>query len=467
MSNRSQKRKVAGSEDMDENKCPNEQSLLSLEPTKAAHTSENVTAPKKMRSKSASSDAGTAAITATTSAKTSGIARYQKPAVKVIAETSLSSSSMVVSESFAQDKKRSITEKSTAERSITPSAGNNAVAVSFQASSSSSTIPSTPGSNGLQRGRSRKAARTPCVDKLKSIFESTITVTEQSVTAILAPVKEATKTTKAKYDFKETNKVLDAANKNLRDLVIKLIGQSKQVQEKCLGYESDNESRFAEAVLLSEKLSQTNGILMANEHKTKKELYAANERIAASEAVCNQLKADTEKVRDLESRMGDLVAKHASEQARCRSLEADITRKDKDLSDLKQTASEDLKNAKGQYEQHAEQLVTGYKDEIVSIRTELGRRQSDLERITNEKAESDRKSSELREEILKIQANLREMEGSAGRNEREVHRITTDYEEVKEQLAQKELDLRSSLNSMSEIQRQVTEERGASRNEIR
>lgn len=447
----SQKRKSEG----EENACPNT----------AAGEGHVESDAKKLRSKSASSE--------TSSAKTSGIARYQKPSSRAAAASEASAAS----ESAAT--KRSITEKSTAERFVTPSLGSSSSgggssmgAVSFLGSSSSSssslsTIPSTPGSNGLQRGRGRKAARTPCNDKIKTFFETTITVTEQSVTAVLAPVKEATKTTKAKYDFKETNKVLDAANKGLRDLVIKLIGQTKQVQEKCLGYENDSDSRHAEAVLKVQECIQSNAILKAAEHKTKKELCAANEKIAASEAVCSQLKVDAEKVRDLESRIGDLVAKHASEQSRCRSLEADMLRKEKDLAELKQTAAADLKSAKGQYEQHAEQLVTGYKDEIVSLRGELGRRQSDVERSSNEKAELDRKSSELREEIVKMQANLREAEGSASRNEKEVQRITNEFEQTREQLSQKELDLRSALNSMSEIQRQVTEERGTSRSEIR
>ena len=449
-------------------------------PNVKAATAPGRPADKKLCSKSVSSTGDE--VPASSSTKATGIARYQKPAIKT-------------TESIP-DKKRAASELSAAAPSESNAAAVAAAAAAASAAAVASApvtsfgtvlgfdvalkrvqgyissdvgagaMPSTPGSNGLLR-RSRKAAnRTPCADKLKSIFDSTITVSEDKITAILAPVRDASKTTKAKFDFKERCKVMETANKELRDTLVKLVGETKQVREKCLWYESDSESRLREASLQLQEVAQSNAIVKSSEHKLKKELIAANEKIAASEAVCNQLRSDTEKVRDLESRIGDLVAKLSAEQSSCRSQELVISRMEKDFADVKANAAEELRAAKGSYEQHAEQLVNGYKDEITSLRSELSRRQSDAERSSIEKAEIDKKASDLREEIVKIQASLRESEGLAQRQEMETARLTKDLEQTKELLTQKDADWRSTLNSLHEVQRQVAEERGSSRSEI-
>lgn len=439
---------------------------------------------KKPRSKSASAISTEDALSAVAAVKASGIARYQKPVARTLSSTVLANRG-----SDLNDKKRPSTgqlpppppmqqqqqqEEQGAEQSVhPPSMLGLDVALKrvqgFIGSSSDAAagaVPSTPGSNGLLRRGRKTANRTPCADKLKNMFDSTITITEEKITAILAPVRDASKTTKAKFDFKEKCKKLEVANKELRDTLVKLVGETKQVREKCLWYESDSEARLREAHLQLQEVVQSNSIIKAGEHKAKKELLAANEKIAALEAVCSTLRGDTEKVRDLESRIGELVAKLASEQSNCRSQEVNLARVEKEFADAKQSAAEDLKLAKGQYEQHAEQLVSGYKDEISTLRAEVGRRQAEAERISNEKAEVDRKTSELREDIVKVQAVLREAEGCNQRQELEVGRLGKELDQTKEQLAQKDADWRSTLNSLNEMQRQVAEERGSSRAEM-
>jgi len=447
---RSQKRKSSeGGEQDAENVSPN---LLPPAPAERP-------LDKRLCSKPVSSS-GTDDASGQSSVKSTGIARYQKPASTRVPTT--------VQQTVAERPAPPTMAESSGSTSGFGVLGLDVALKRVQGfiSSEPGGVPSTPGSNGLLR-RSRKTAnRTPCADKLKSMFDSTITITEEKIHAILAPVRDASKTTKAKFDFKEKSKVLETVNKELRDTLVKLVGETKQVREKCLWYESDSESRLREANLQLQEVAQSNAIIKSNEHKIKKELLAANEKIAVSEAVCNQLRADTDKVRDLESRIGDLVSKLSAEQSNCRSHENTISRMEKALTDTKQSAADDLKAAKGSYEQHAEQLVQGYKDEIASLRTEINRRQSEVERSSNEKAEVDRKASGLREEVVKLEAAVRESEGLVQRQELEMVRVSKELDQTKELLTQKDADWRSTLSSLHEVQRQVADERGTSRAEI-
>lgn len=452
-------KRKSGEGGADENLCPN-----------VAPKQERGPVDKKLCSKSVSSFASDEGSVASLSTKVTGIARYQKP-VRTSSTTARSATSDNSGRPATAPSSFSTDSSSSGAASVSGFGTVLGLDVALKRvqgyiSSDTGAVPSTPGSNGLLR-RSRKTTnRTPCADKLKNLFDSTITVNEEKISAILAPVRDASKTTKAKYDFKERCKVLESANKELRDTLVKLVGETKQVREKCLWYESDSESRLREASLQLQEMSQSNAIIKSNEHKIKKELLAANEKIAASEAVCNQLRVDTDKVRDLESRIGDLVAKLSAEQTNCRSHESTISRIERELVDNKKLAADDLKAAKGSYEQHAEQLVVGYKDEISSLRSEISRRQADIERTNTEKTDLDRKASELREEIVKIQACMMQSEGVAQRNEVELARVSKELEHTKELLVQKDADWRLTLNSLHEVQRQVAEERGTSRAEI-
>lgn len=409
---------------------------------------------KKARSLSAPLIIKADAPVATTAAKASGIARYKNPVRAESSKPAVEIAKKSIAPSICNPVGAKISTLDTLQsRAQGPHAAESNVAQNT----------ATPEGSTLRRKKTTTA--TPGPEKLTKIFDETITVSNDTISTILAQVKD--KDAKAKYDYKEKCKKLDVALKELRDTAIRLVAETKQVRSKCVWYESDSESRLQQTSLQLQEVAQMNNMLKANEQKMKKELVIASEKVIASELVCKQLRGDTEKVKDLESRIGELVAKLADEQSRSKTSEAVLARMEKDLSEAKQNAAEDLKLAKGQYEQHAEQLVGGYKSEVASLRADLDRRALDLERCNSEKAELERKSSDLREEIVKMQANLRETEGSAQRQEVEAGRIAKELEQTKEQLTQKDADWRSTLTSLNEMQRQVADERGSSRAEIR
>ena len=111
--------------------------------------------------------------------------------------------------------------------------------------------------------------------------------------------------------------------------------------------------------------------------------------------------------------------------------------------------------------------MQGYRDEVATLRAELSRRQGDVERVSFEKSDSDRKKSLLHAELMLTQSKLREAENSFERGGRDMQRLSEDVAQLKEQVSQKDCDMRATLSSLSEIQRQAGEEKASLRTEIK
>lgn len=110
--------------------------------------------------------------------------------------------------------------------------------------------------------------------------------------------------------------------------------------------------------------------------------------------------------------------------------------------------------------------VAGYKDELSSLKSDLQRKQNDLDRYIEEKALLDQKKGQTSEELILTQSKLREAENNVRRSEQEASRLTSDLQYMKEQLAQKDADLRSTINSLNDLQRQSFEDKGSLRSEL-
>jgi kinesin family protein C1 len=113
-----------------------------------------------------------------------------------------------------------------------------------------------------------------------------------------------------------------------------------------------------------------------------------------------------------------------------------------------------------------ESALLAQRDELVTLRAELNRRQTDMERTTTEKAEQDRNKSSLSEELITVRSMLREAEGDNKRGETEIARLTSELQDMKSQVNMKEADQRSTLNSLNDVQRQASEDKASLRSEI-
>ena len=108
----------------------------------------------------------------------------------------------------------------------------------------------------------------------------------------------------------------------------------------------------------------------------------------------------------------------------------------------------------------------GYRDEVASLRSELEKKQADLDRIVTEKQEQERKKAEIHEEMVLTQSRQREAENNIQRYEKEICRLSEDIVSLKEQCSLKDADLRSTINSLNEIQRQSLGEKSGMRAEL-
>lgn len=91
----------------------------------------------------------------------------------------------------------------------------------------------------------------------------------------------------------------------------------------------------------------------------------------------------------------------------------------------------------------------------------------DAERFSSERADVDRRRGELSEELIHAQSRLRESETSAKRSEAELQRVCADLAYLKEQLSAKDADLRATISSLNEVQKQSCEDKGSMRSELR
>ena len=106
--------------------------------------------------------------------------------------------------------------------------------------------------------------------------------------------------------------------------------------------------------------------------------------------------------------------------------------------------------------------------------TAAQRSEQDSSRLTSELAKCNAeilslnsKIAEMREDMLRAGANLKESETATQRSEQDSSRLTSELERLKEQLQQKDADLRSAMSALNDERRMANEEKSGSRAEIK
>lgn len=107
-----------------------------------------------------------------------------------------------------------------------------------------------------------------------------------------------------------------------------------------------------------------------------------------------------------------------------------------------------------------------YREEISTLKTELAKKSHEADRYSDERADLDRRKSELHSEVVLSQSKLREAEASIARYEKDIERLTKEVDQLKEQSLVKDGDWRNTINSLNEIQRQALEEKTSLRAEL-
>jgi chromosome segregation ATPase len=89
-------------------------------------------------------------------------------------------------------------------------------------------------------------------------------------------------------------------------------------------------------------------------------------------------------------------------------------------------------------------------DEITSLKAEMGRRTADAERHGIEKREADLMLLDLKGEIQRLNGTFRELEMTASQQAIDSARLEHELERSKLQLEQKDIDLRTTMASLTE-----------------
>ena len=111
-------------------------------------------------------------------------------------------------------------------------------------------------------------------------------------------------------------------------------------------------------------------------------------------------------------------------------------------------------------------VITTYTEEVAGLKMNLTLRSDDIIKSGLEKIELDLKAIEMKEELMKCNASLKEAERTIERQEIDNARITNELEKSGKQLEQKEADLRSTMASLTEERQAIRSDMGALQSRI-
>ena len=273
--------------------------------------------------------------------------------------------------------------------------------------------------------------KTPSADKMQQYFEKTITVNEEAVRGVTTSIA------RAKSQFKHDNRKLkeryDEGFKKLAALAVTLIGETKQVKTLCVGHENDTDSRLRELSLQLQEVTQANSLMQSTESKVRKEMAVMKEKFAEQEASYEQMKQDSEpfraKVKDLELRLSETVAKLASEQSLNRSREADFSRLEKECANAKKESNE--------------------------AKTQV------LEEVKRAQSEHDKQLDKMSKEYNLRETSLKnDFEAHKASLNEEKERLTSELDQQRDAVASKDASLDQLMANQNELQKQMADERG-------
>ena len=103
--------------------------------------------------------------------------------------------------------------------------------------------------------------------------------------------------------------------------------------------------------------------------------------------------------------------------------------------------------------------------EVATLQVNQKKMEADLEKITRDYEEAQRKNMEMMEALANSKSSVKDTEMNKDLLEREVNRLTTEVAQLKETVAKKDDDLRNSMQNVYEIQKQALEEKCTMRQE--
>eukprot|EP01034_Spumella_vulgaris_P027259 gene27259-33953_t len=292
------------------------------------------------------------------------------------------------------------------------------------------------------------------------------TVDDERVNTIMAGMKSK----QPKWDIKEKCRKMEQVVRELKECLTIYSSETKGLKESCVDHDIQTNKLLKDC---AEKIATWHGdikVFRASETKMIAELKEVQNNNTVLKSEFEVYKAlNGPKLLEVDAakrQLDDATDRLYKEEMRSIQLKAETDRCQRECAEMKGKFEETLRVQKEQLEQKTESTLAAQRDELASLRAELNRRQTDMERTTSEKAEQDRSKSTLSEELITAKSALREAEGDLKRGEMEIARLTAELVDMKGQVAQKDADLRSTLSSLKDVQKEASEDKASLRNEI-
>jgi kinesin family protein C1 len=305
--------------------------------------------------------------------------------------------------------------------------------------------------------------------KLRKIFEvSASGVDEDKINELLS---NKTKGVAKRWDYKDKAQKQEALIVDLRAALKSLMEDRNQMKEKCLSAEGNLSESFREVEHQRQELLQEVDALRANESKVRKEYAQTASALSTSTSSLQRAQSDNEKlkkrVEELEEALVGAHEKYNLEHSARRAIEHELAGAKGELSMTKQFLQDSSSLYSSQIEQRMEQYVSGYKDQVASLTSQLENQRAALERRIEEKGEADRSYMEVRESLLTSQADLREAQNLVQRLQSDLGKSEAEVVRLRDLLDKKDEKLTSHVDSYHALQISVAEEKNSLSNELK
>lgn len=255
-----------------------------------------------------------------------------------------------------QEKKRLVTEQSTAERAAT---------TPHRAASTKSKTPAkkdvlticddkamnlSSSCNSLIKRLKKSISNSPSPEVIRQQFDTGFTIHEDRVATIMLHLK-----VKNKWDYKEKSKKQDAVIKELRDCITATFGEIKAVREQCLLHENHTNNLIRDSYEELLEVSQTLNLLQSTSLQSQQELLKAQEELRNTSSTMMKFKTESSPLRnrnkEYETRIMELQTALLMEQTQADQAKNELAKLQQEHAELKANSGTSLASQKEEYEQ--------------------------------------------------------------------------------------------------------------------
>jgi kinesin family protein C1 len=285
---------------------------------------------------------------------------------------------------------------------------------------------------------------------LTQMFDNSFGFIDERVTATMGTLK-----VKSKWDVKEKMKRLESVIKELKDIVALIQEGVRNAKDSANNFEQKAFNGLRESYDHLVDDAQ----IIATLRNGEKKLVKDNENLVAEMKELNfkldSIKSEhTHQLRLAETKA--LLAEKENEMLKERLVEAD-----RKVEKLRKEQEEIVSVHKASLDKHTEDAGKIYRAEIAMLQTQLAKVELDLERTVRDQDEATKKNGASQDEIFSLRSQLRDSESAKDSLERDVARLNGEARMLRETVSKKDDDIRNSMNSVYELQKQVMEEKNS------